>query len=100
MAKKSNLIHAPFFELGPKAFMFGDAFVELARFADKLCEKYSVDIIVTPQYVDIPRISDTTVNLFVFAQHMDPIHVGRGVGAVLPEVPEGCRRGWCFVEPC
>jgi triosephosphate isomerase len=85
VTKKTKMIHTPFFELGPKAFMFGDTFVDLAKFADELCEKYSVDIIVTPQCVDIPRISTSTRNLFVFAQHMDAIHIGRGVGSILPE---------------
>lgn len=78
-------IKPPFFELGPKAYMYGKDFIDLSIFADELTEKYQVSIIVTPQYVDINEIAKRTKNLFVFAQHLDPIPVGRGVGAVLPE---------------
>jgi triosephosphate isomerase len=75
----------PFFEIGPKAYLYGKEVLRLAQFADKMSEKYSVQIIFTPQYVDIPLISRGTKNLLVFAQHMDPIEVGRGIGSVLPE---------------
>jgi triosephosphate isomerase len=75
----------PFFEIGPKAYLYGEEVLRLAQFADKMSEKYSVQIIFTPQYVDIPLISRGTKNLLVFAQHMDPIEVGRGIGSVLPE---------------
>ena len=78
-------IQAPFFELGPKAYMYGEDFINLAKFADELSVTFSVDIIVTPQCVDIPVISSATQHIHVFAQHMDGIQVGRGVGAVLPE---------------
>lgn len=78
-------IQPPFFELGPKAYLYGEDFKELSLFADRLAKKYHVSIIVTPQYVDISDIARQTKNIFVFAQHIDPIPVGRGVGAVLPE---------------
>jgi len=80
-----RMIQPPFFELGPKAYMYGKEFIELSIFADQLSEKYDVRIIVTPQYVDIPVIAKETKNIFVFAQHMDSLNVGRGIGAVLPE---------------
>jgi triosephosphate isomerase len=75
----------PFFELGPKAYLFGEGVLELARFADVLSAKYEVPIIMTPQYVDIPLLVQETTNLLIFAQHMDPLRVGRGIGSVLPE---------------
>ena len=78
-------IKPPFFELGPKAYMYGRDFAELAIFADSLTLKYDVTIIVTPQYVDISMIAEKTKNVFIFAQHIDPIPIGRGVGLVLPE---------------
>ena len=80
-----RMIQPPFFELGPKAYMYGKDFIELSVFADELAEKYHVSIIVTPQYVDIPIIAKKTKNIFVFAQHMDSLNVGRGIGSVLPE---------------
>jgi len=59
--------------------------VELAKFADRASVKYNIPVIITPQYVDIPLIKGGTDHLLVFAQHMDPIRPGRGIGSVLPE---------------
>lgn len=81
----NRTIQPPFFEIGPKAYMYGKDFLDLAIFADGLTTKYEVNIIVTPQYVDIPGVFERTKNIFVFAQHMDAVHVGRGIGSVLPE---------------
>ncbi|MBN2073866.1 MAG: triose-phosphate isomerase, partial [Actinobacteria bacterium] len=78
-------IKPPFFEIGPKAYLYGEKVLELARAADKASEKYGVQIIFDPQYTDISRIASETKNLLVFAQHMDSIPVGRGYGSVLPE---------------
>lgn len=75
----------PFFELGPKAYMFGKQALDLALFADELIVRYDVAIIMTPQYVDIEPIARATSKLLVFAQHMDPLPIGRGNGSVLPE---------------
>ncbi|MDC9589522.1 triose-phosphate isomerase [Xenorhabdus sp. XENO-10] len=78
-------INKPFFEIGPKVYLFGKDAIALAIGADKLCEKYGVDIIFSAQYTDIAPISSATKYIKVFAQHIDPIYPGRGVGAVLPE---------------
>lgn len=83
--KNDFIINKPFFEIGPKTYLYGKEAVELAVEADRLCEKYGVDIIFTAQYTDIEPISRATKYIKVFAQHMDPIYPGRGVGAVLPE---------------
>jgi len=83
--KNNFKINKPFFEIGPKTYVYGKEALELAVEADKLCEKYGVDIIFTAQYTDIEPISKATKCIKVFAQHMDPISPGRGVGAVLPE---------------
>ncbi|HUX39891.1 MAG TPA: triose-phosphate isomerase [Rectinemataceae bacterium] len=78
-------IRAPFFEIGPKAYLYGQASLDLALEADRLCEEYDVDIIYTPQCVDIRMIAEATNRLLVFAQHMDPLRIGKGIGSVLPE---------------
>lgn len=75
----------PFFEIGPKAYLYGKDVLSLAKYADELCVKYNVQIIFTPQYVDIPHLARETKNLLIFAQHMDSLKIGRGVGSVLPE---------------
>ena len=75
----------PFFEIGPKAYFYGRQVLALAKCADEVSARYQVQIIFTPQYVDIPLIVHETLNLLVFAQHMDFLPVGRGIGSVLPE---------------
>jgi triosephosphate isomerase (TIM) len=78
-------ITPPFFEIGPKAYLYGREVLELARHADKVGGKYGVQVIITPQYVDIPLLAQGMENVLVFSQHMDSLAVGRGVGSVLPE---------------
>ncbi|OJX38158.1 MAG: hypothetical protein BGO78_09015 [Chloroflexi bacterium 44-23] len=78
-------ISLPFFEIGPKAYIYGKQVISLARFADEISEKYQIDIIFTPQYVDIYPIAQATKKLLVFSQHMDSLMPGRGIGTVLPE---------------
>lgn len=78
-------ITPPFFEIGPKAYLYGQALLDLAKYADVLSKRYLVQIIITPQYVDIPLLVQEMERVLVFAQHMDALPVGRGVGSVLPE---------------
>ena len=40
---KNNKIKAPFFEIGPKSYLFGDDILELAKAADEASQKYNVD---------------------------------------------------------
>jgi triosephosphate isomerase len=75
----------PFFEIGPKAFLYGQAVLDLARYADTVSRQYDVRIILTPQAVDLRLVAEGTKNLLVFAQHMDSLPVGRGIGSTLPE---------------
>jgi triosephosphate isomerase len=82
---KGLKIEPPFFEIGPKAFMYGERILKLAKAADKVSAKYDVRIILTPQYTDIQMLAKETEHLLIFAQHMDPLPVGRGLGSVLPE---------------
>ena len=82
---KGLKIKPPFFEIGPKAFIYGEEMLRLAKVIDKTAMKYDADIIVTPQYTDISLLVNNTERIFVFAQHMDPLYPGRGLGSVLPE---------------
>jgi triosephosphate isomerase len=79
------IIEPPFFEIGPKTYLHGQACLALAKHADKIGREYDVRIIFTPQYVDIPLIAANTDFIHVAAQHMDYLRPGRGIGAVLPE---------------
>ena len=78
-------IEPHFFENGPKAYMYGERMLKLAKAADAASKKYDVRIILTPQYTDIRMLAQETKNLLIFAQHIDALPVGRGLGAVLPE---------------
>jgi triosephosphate isomerase len=82
---KKFRIEPPFFEMGPKAYYYGPEMLDFSKAIDSACKKYDVRVILTPQYTDIPTIARETENVFVFAQHMDSLPVGRGQGAVLPE---------------
>ena len=82
---KAIAVRPPFFEIGPKAYLYGEEMLKLARAADEASEKYDVRVILTPQYTDIPMVVANTRHVLVFAQHMDPLPVGKGLGSVLPE---------------
>jgi triosephosphate isomerase len=78
-------IEPPFFEIGPKAYLYGKALLKLAQHADKLSCQYNVRIIITPQCVDIAMLARETEHILVFAQHIDFLRPGRGIGSLLPE---------------
>ena len=84
MAEKRK-IRVPFFEIGPKSYLYGDDILSLAKAADAASVKYDIDIIFTTPYADIRRVADNSARLFVFAPHMDPLPVGRGLADILPE---------------
>ncbi len=83
MNKKT--VKLPFFEIGPKSYLYGDDILELAKAADAAAEKYGVDIIFTTPVVDIRRVREATKYIHVFAPHMDAIVPGRGLADILPE---------------
>ena len=75
----------PFFEIGPKSYIYGKQILQLAKAADAASAKYGVNIIFTTPFPDIRPVAEETENIFVFAPHMDPISAGRGVADILPE---------------
>ena len=83
MAKRT--IKTPFFEIGPKSYLYGDDILDLAKAADAASAKYGVDIIFTCPVVDIRRVAEATSHIHVFAPNMDPIYPGRGLADTLPE---------------
>ena len=78
-------IRAPYFEIGPKCFMWGERMLRLAKAVDEIAAEYDLDVIITPQYADIRMIAENTSHIHVYAQHMDYLRPGRGLGSVLPE---------------
>lgn len=83
--RKEEWIRAPFFEVGPKAYLFGDDALELARVAEEASCETGVPVVYTPQLTDLYLISQHTSHLYLCAQHMDYLPIGRGQGSILPE---------------
>ena len=85
--KKDYKISEPFFEYGPKCYMYGETLVNMAKGLEKLAEKYDVDVILDIPDSEIYRVSQslTTGRVHVYTQHMDSIPVGRGMGRTLAE---------------
>ncbi|MBO5883693.1 MAG: triose-phosphate isomerase [Clostridia bacterium] len=78
-------VRVPFLIVNPKAYIYGNESLELAKVCDALSEEYDIDIIFTAQHVDIRMIAEATKNIVLTAQHMDGIVAGRGMGHILPE---------------
>jgi triosephosphate isomerase (TIM) len=75
----------PFFEIGPKNYLFGDQVLSLAKAADEASSRYNVQIIFTIPCTEIRSVVAETAHLLVFAPHMDPLGIGRGLADILPE---------------
>lgn len=82
---KNFTLKPPFFEIGPKSYLYGDDVLKLALIADAAAKKYDVDVIFTTPVVDIRRVAEATERIFVIAPHMDPLKPGRGLADTLPE---------------
>ncbi|MCL2200777.1 MAG: triose-phosphate isomerase [Oscillospiraceae bacterium] len=78
-------IRAPFFEIGPKQYLYGEQIIKLALAADAAAEEFDVDVVFTTPFCDIRSVAEATKRLFVFAPHMDAIGIGRGLADILPE---------------
>lgn len=78
-------IRVPFLIVNPKAYIYGQESLELAKVCDELMEQYDLDIIFTAQHVDLRMVAEATKHIIVAAQHLDGIVPGRGMGHILPE---------------
>ena len=83
--ERAARIRPPVFEIGLKGYCWGADAVRLAVEADGLAVELGVSVVFDPQAVDIPAVAAATSRILVFAQHMDPVAPGRGVGGVLAE---------------
>ena len=82
---KNYKIKEPFFEYGPKCYMYGDVLLNIAKGLDELAEKYDVDVILDVPDTEIFNIAQNTKRIHVYSQHMDSLAVGKGMGRTLPE---------------
>jgi triosephosphate isomerase len=78
-------LRPPVFEIGLKGYCWGADALRLAVEADRLAGALGVTVVFDPQGVDIPAIAAATSRIHVYAQHMDPLPPGRGVGWTLAE---------------
>lgn len=78
-------LRTPFFVVNPKAYLWGDEFLNFAKACDELAGNYDVDCLFTAQHVDLYRLASETQHLIVTAQHMDGMSAGAGMGHILPE---------------
>jgi len=62
----------------------GERAIEIAKKADKAHRDTGITIAVAPQFADIRTVAET-VDIPVFAQHIDPIKAGGYTGHVLAE---------------
>ena len=84
---KNYKISEPFFEYGPKCYMYGETLLNMAKGLEKLAIKYNVDVVLDIPDTEIYNIAHNvdTKRVHVYSQHMDSIEVGRGMGRTLPE---------------
>ena len=83
--KAKRTLKPPFFEIGPKSYLYGEEVLDLALAADAVSEKYQVNILFTSPLVELRRIAERAKHLFMLAPHMDPLRPGRGLADTLPE---------------
>lgn len=93
-------IKAPFFEIGPKNYLWGDDVVELAKVADAASKKYNVDIIFTTPITELRRVKEATQYIHVFAPHMDSLKPGRGLADILPEAVKAAGAEGVMLNHC
>jgi triosephosphate isomerase len=62
----------------------GKKAVELAQISEKVAKETGANIVVVPQFADLAKVAET-VNIPVFAQHIDPIKPGNCTGHILAE---------------
>jgi triosephosphate isomerase len=78
-------IRTPFFEVGVKNYVYGDAVIEMGKYLEGLSIKYDVDILYILPYTEIRDVARSTRRLILLAPYMDDIRPGRGMGYILPE---------------
>ncbi len=82
---KDYKIKQPFFEYGPKCYMYGETLLNIAKGLDQLAEKYDVDVVLDVPDTEIFNIAKNVKRVHVYSQHMDSLPIGKGMGKSLPE---------------
>ena len=95
-----KIIRTPFFEVGTKNYIYGDAVIEMGKHLEKLSLRYDVDIFYNVPYTEIRAVAQTTERLIIFAPYMDVIRPGRGTGLVLPEAIKSAGAHGVLMNHC
>lgn len=93
-------IRVPFFEIGTKNYIFGDAVLELAKVADAAAKKYDIDVLFIAPYTELRRVAENTSSLIILAPYMDTLRPGRGMADVLPEAIKAAGAQGVVVNHC
>ncbi|MDR1901398.1 MAG: triose-phosphate isomerase [Treponema sp.] len=93
-------IRIPFFEIGTKNYIYGDAVFDLAKAAEAASKKYDIDVLFIAPYTEIRRIAEHTGHLIVLAPYMDTLRPGRGMADVLPEAVKAAGAKGVVMNHC
>ncbi|AXQ79632.1 triose-phosphate isomerase [Streptococcus chenjunshii] len=78
-------VRSPFFTVSPKAYLYGEELLNLAKLVDKIVKDSSATFFFVAPAIDLPTIVKNTKNLIVTAQTADGFGPGRGMGRTLLE---------------
>lgn len=90
----------PYFEIGIKNFLYGDAVLDLALAADAAARNFDVDVLFITPYTEIRRVAEKTERLIVLAPYMDLLRPGRGMADVLPEALKAAGAQGVVINHC
>ena len=93
-------IRTPYFEIGPKNYIYGDEVLEYARAADAAAKKYDIDVLFITPAVEIRRVVENTQRLIVLAPYMDTLRPGRGMADILPEALKAAGAQGVVINHC
>lgn len=81
-------IKPPYFELGPKNYVYDDTVERLAKTVRAAADKYDIRAIYSVPLINVEKVSEElrkSENCYTFTAFMDDVMPGNGVGSALPE---------------
>ncbi|MBQ2770552.1 MAG: triose-phosphate isomerase [Clostridia bacterium] len=93
-------VRTPYFEIGIKNYLYGDAVLELALRAEEAAKRYDIDVMMIVPYTEIRRVAEHTERLIILAPYMDTLRPGRGIADVLPEAVKAAGAQGVILNHC
>lgn len=81
----TDVLTAPFFEVGPKNLLRLPALEQLARSSGRAGREHDVAVVLTVPTAMVAPVAGLDAGVHVFGQHLDPDPVGATVGRVVAE---------------